>query len=90
MKQPLWTKPFITLTLSMFFLFTGFYLLVPTMPLFVKQLGGNESHVGLVMGLFTISAVAVRPFIGGLLDRAGRKQFVIVGLILFGLTMVVY
>ncbi|MFD0695175.1 MFS transporter [Paenibacillus sp. GCM10027628] len=88
--KPLWTQSFITLTLSMFFLFTGFYLLVPTMPLFIKQLGGSESQVGVVMGLFTISAVVIRPFVGGLLDRMGRRQFVLGGLILFGLTMYSY
>ena len=35
-------------------LFTGFYLLVPTLPLFIKEIGGNESQVGLMMGMFTI------------------------------------
>ena len=62
-------------------LFTGFYLLVPTLPLFIKEIGGNESQVGLMMGMFTIVAVVIRPIIGGMLDQYGRRSFIIFGLI---------
>lgn len=58
-------------------LFTGFYLLVPTLPLFIKEIGGNESQVGLMMGMFTIGAVVIRPIIGGMLDQYGRRSFII-------------
>lgn len=88
--EKLWTKSFIQMTLTLFFLFFGFYLLIPTLPLYVKELGGNETHVGLIMGLFTLAAVVARPIIGGLLDRYGRKIFIIVGLIFFTLTLFVY
>lgn len=63
--ERLWTKSFIQMTFAMLFLFTGFYLLVPTLPIFIKEIGGNESQVGLMMGMFTIAAVVVRPIIGG-------------------------
>jgi MFS family permease len=85
--EKLWTRPFIQLTISMFFLFTGFYLLLPTLPLFIKQLGGNESQIGLIVGIFTISAVIFRPIIGGLLDRYGRKPFMVWGVLLFVLSV---
>ena len=61
--ERLWTKSFIQMTFAMLFLFTGFYLLVPTLPLFIKEIGGNESQVGLMMGMFTIAAVVIRPII---------------------------
>ncbi|MED1408569.1 MULTISPECIES: MFS transporter [Bacillus] len=88
--ERLWTKSFIQMTIAMLFLFTGFYLLVPTLPLFIKEIGGNESQVGLMMGMFTIAAVVIRPIIGGMLDKYGRKSFIIWGLIFFGLTMFSY
>lgn len=88
--KPLLTRPFVILTLSMFFLSSGFYFLVPTMPLYIKELGGNESQVGLVIGLFTIAAVIIRPFVGGFLDQIGRKSFIMWGLSLFALTMYSY
>ncbi|WIG39006.1 MFS transporter [Bacillus toyonensis] len=88
--ERLWTKSFIQMSFAMLFLFTGFYLLVPTLPLFIKEIGGNESQVGLMMGMFTIAAVVIRPIIGGMLDQYGRRSFIISGLILFGLTMYSY
>ncbi|MDQ0897507.1 MFS transporter [Paenibacillus sp. V4I7] len=73
----LWSKPFFLMTIGMLFLFTSFYLLVPTLPLFIKQLGGSESQIGLAMGMFTLSAVIFRPIVGGLLDRYGRRPFIV-------------
>ncbi|PYI56129.1 MFS transporter [Paenibacillus flagellatus] len=88
--EKLWTKPFVLLTVSMLFLFTSLYLLLPTMPLLVTQLGGTESQVGLAAGVFTLAAVVFRPIVGGLLDRYGRQAFIVWGLLLFGLSMIAY
>ncbi len=88
--ERLWTKPFILMTLGMLFLFTGFYLLLPTMPVFIKQLGGSESQVGMAAGAFTLSAVIFRPIVGGLLDRYGRRIFILIGLLFFCLSMYLY
>lgn len=88
--ERLWTKQFIQMTVGMLLLFTGFYLLLPTLPLFIKQLGGNESQVGLAAGIFTISAVIFRPIVGGLLDRFGRRPFIIWGMLFFAFSMYLY
>ncbi|WP_424765557.1 MFS transporter [Paenibacillus sp. sgz302251] len=88
--ERLWTKSFIFMTLGMFFLFTGFYLLLPTLPLFIIQMGGNEAQVGLAAGVFMLSAVIFRPIVGGLLDRFGRRPFIVWGLLLFTLAMYMY
>lgn len=87
MTKPLWSKSFIAITLSTFFLFLGFYLLLPSMPLYVQALGGDEAQVGIVIGSFMFTAVLARPFVGVWLDQKGRRQFVILGLALFGLVM---
>lgn len=86
----LWTKPFVQMTVGMLFLFTGFYLLLPTLPLYVKQLSGSESQVGLAVGVFTLSAVVLRPIIGGLLDRYGRRLFIVWGLLFFTVSIFLY
>ncbi|MGG1636192.1 MFS transporter [Paenibacillus sp. NRS-1760] len=88
--ERLWTKSFILMTIGNLFLFNAFYMLYPTLPLFIKQLGGNESQVGLAMGAFMLSAVILRPLVGGLLDRFGRRPFIIWGLIFFILAMYMY
>ncbi|MGG3310552.1 MULTISPECIES: MFS transporter [Paenibacillus] len=88
--ERLWTKPFIQMTVGMLFLFTGFYLLLPTLPLYIKHLGGSESQVGLAAGAFTLTAVVFRPMVGGLVDRYGRRAFYVWGLIFFVLSMYLY
>nr|WP_263323539.1 MFS transporter [Neobacillus sp. Marseille-Q6967] len=88
--ERLWTKSFILITVGMLFLFTGFYMLLPTLPLFIKHLGGNEGQVGLVVGAFMLSAVIFRPMIGVLLDRFGRRPFIVWGLLIFTLSMYLY
>lgn len=88
--ERLWTKSFIVMTIVMFFLFTAFYILYPTLPLYIKEMGGNESQVGLAMGAFMLSAVIFRPFVGGLLDRFGRRPFIVWGLLLFSVAMYMY
>ncbi|MDM5192401.1 MFS transporter [Bacillus hominis] len=88
--ERLWTKNYIMLTITALLLFSGFYLLMPTLPMFIKQLGGSESQVGFIIGVFTISAVIFRPIVGGLMDRYGRMVFIISGLLFFAITMYFY
>ncbi len=88
--ERLWTKSYILMIIGMFFLFTAFYMLYPTLPLFIKERGGNESQVGLEMGAFMLSSVTFRPFVGGLLDRFGRRPFIVWGLLFFAVAMYMY
>lgn len=88
--ERLWTKPFTLMTIGNLFLFNAFYMLYPTLPSFIKQMGGNESQVGLAMGAFMLSAVIFRPLVGGLLDRFGRRPFIVSGMLVFTLAMYMY
>ena len=88
--ERLWTRSFVLMSLGSLFFFTSFYLLLPTMPLFIKELGGLDAQVGLAVGVFTFAAVVVRPFAGGLLDQYGRRPFLLAGLALFAVSMFLY
>ncbi|UOF89555.1 MFS transporter [Fodinisporobacter ferrooxydans] len=88
--ERLWTRAFILMTMGTLFLFTAFYMLYPTLPLFIKQIGGNQSQVGLSMGVFMLASVILRPIIGGLLDRFGSRPFIVMGLIFFAVAMYLY
>jgi MFS family permease len=88
--ERLWTKSFILTSVGTLFLFNAFYMLYPTLPLFIKQMGGNEAQIGLSMGAFMLTSVMVRPIVGGLLDRYGRRPFIVGGLLLFILAMYLY
>ncbi|MEW5898706.1 MAG: MFS transporter [Bacillota bacterium] len=86
----LWSKDFILICLANFFYFGSFYFLIPTLPQYVDLLGGTPAEVGLVMGLFTMASVIIRPYFGKMADRQGRKIFMLVGSSFFILFPLVY
>ncbi len=91
MEEKIWSKNFIILCLVNVILFAGFFFLMPTLPLFlVEELGGREDQVGLVVGIFTLSAVLVRPITGLLLDHLGRRRMMLFSLLMYVLAVTGY
>ncbi|MTH53610.1 MFS transporter [Bacillus mangrovi] len=90
-KAPIWTKSFISNFLINFFIFLTFYALLTALPIYVvEDLGKTNAEAGLVITVFMLSAILVRPVWGRLLERYGKKLCLIIGMILFMLTTVVY
>lgn len=89
-NETLFSRNFILTSLSTFTLFSSFYFLLITLPIYIERIGGTESEIGLVIGVFTISAVALRPFIGQQVDRRGRKIILIFGILVFLISMLLY
>ena len=86
----LWTRNFILILIINLITFFGFQMLTPTLPLYVEKLGGTQAEAGLVIGIFAISAVVVRPLVGRGLDIYGRKGIFIIGLGIFLLSVLLY
>ena len=86
----LWSKNFVLVCIANVFDFGSFYFLVPTMPQYVNVLGGTPSQIGMVMGWFTLAAVAARPHFGKLVDRYGHKIFMLSGSCIFVLFFIIY
>jgi len=78
-KESLWTKPFVLLIMSNLFLFLSLEMLLPTLPMFAANKGGSDAEIGLIIGLFTFSAVLLRPFVGMASDKFGKKLLLLVG-----------
>jgi len=79
------SKPFVAVTAASaaFFLYVG--ILVPIIPTFIdEELGGGEFGVGLSLAAFASAAICVRPIIGRLVDRVGRRTVMIGGSIVAG------
>ncbi|GIN88652.1 MFS transporter [Heyndrickxia sporothermodurans] len=86
-KEKIWTRDFILICLANFFIFLGFQMTLPTIPLFVEHLGGNDQLIGFVVGIFTFSALLLRPFAGHALESKGRKFVYLFGLAIFVLSV---
>jgi MFS family permease len=56
-------------------------------PLYVTgELGGTNRAAGLAVGVFSVSAVVLRPFIGRGMDRHGRKPYLVGSLALLAVS----
>lgn len=89
-NEKLFSRNFVLTTLSTFAVFTSFYFLLVTLPIYIQKLGGTESEIGLIIGVFTISAVLLRPYLGREVDRCGRKNILAAGLLVFLFSMLLY
>lgn len=77
----LWTKSYISLGIANFLMFVSLQMLIPTLPVYVKQMGADNLIVGLTVSFFAASALIARPFAGQALDFVGRKKVLLIGLL---------
>ena len=79
MKQErIYSNQFWLLCLSALLFFASFNMIIPELPEFLTKLGGAD-YKGLIISLFTLTAMISRPFSGKLADRLGRKPVIIFG-----------
>ena len=89
--QPqLWSRDFILIMTISLSAFLGFQMLMPTLPVYAKELGGSDAIAGLVIGIFALTALVARPLSGYALDHFGRKKLLMAGLVVFGGSAVAY
>ncbi|WP_404456163.1 MFS transporter [Virgibacillus necropolis] len=86
----IWTRDFVLICMANFFIFLGFQMTLPTIPLFVKELGGSDQLIGLITGIFTFSALLLRPYAGHALESKGRRFVYMFGLAVFVLSVGTY
>lgn len=90
-KAPLWNRNFIQCCLSYFLMNFAFYMLMPTLPLYLAdQLAIGPSEVGIVLSSYTIGLMCVRPFSGYLVDCFSRKTLYLFAFASFALLFAGY
>ncbi|MBN3905768.1 MAG: MFS transporter [Nostoc sp. NMS1] len=55
--------------------------LLPTLPLYIDDVGASKQEIGIVMGSFAIGLLLSRPTLGRLADERGRKIVLLIGTI---------
>src|SRR2546425_5412836 len=85
------TATFLLLTLGTFAYFVSVGISLPVLPLFVRgPLGGTNTSVGIASGAFAVSAVLLRPIVGRVGDRRGRRLLIVFGGALAALSIAGY
>lgn len=90
-KEPIWTKPFISLFITNIAVFIVFYGLVSALPLYaIGVLRRTDEDAGLLMSAFLLSAIVVRPFTGKILDVVGKRKMLWIGLAFYLICTILY
>jgi MFS family permease len=80
----LFTAAFVALTVSDLAYFVAAGVLIGVTPFFVTgPLGSGPAGLGLALGAFSVTTLVLRPFVGRLADRSGRRPLLLVGASLF-------
>jgi len=63
-----------------FFVMVGFGVVVPVLPVYVRSFGVGYLEVGAVVSAFAVMRLAATPFCGPLIDRAGERTILAIGI----------
>lgn len=88
-KPRTYSFQFWMLCTSSLMFFASFNMIIPELPSYLTSLGGGE-YKGLIISLFTITAMLSRPFSGKLADSVGRVPIMMVGSIVCFICSAIY
>jgi DHA1 family multidrug resistance protein-like MFS transporter len=75
---------------AVFWVSFPFGILSFVLPIYGKELGATALEVGGFFSALSLMPVIIRPFLGRALDRWGRRPFLLLGLLGYGVAMVVF
>ncbi len=89
--ESLFSRNFLVLCISTLLFFESMFLLLAVLPVFiVQELRGTESQVGIVLGVFALAAVMIRPTSGWVVERWNRKLGLTLGALIYCIGPLLY
>ena len=83
-KERLFTRNYILVCLSAFLMSFSFFILVPTLPLYLKDTFGiSQTLVGVVLSCYVVAVLSVRPIAGFVADTLPRKSVYVAAYAIF-------
>jgi MFS family permease len=74
-----WNRDFLLALAGYFFLFMSVSLFF-LFPVVLEKFGPRQSRIGLIMGVYSVVAIAIRPFFGRMIDVRGGRRIALLGL----------
>ena len=78
-------KQLFTLYFNIFLIFVGIGLVIPVLPVYLKDLGLKGSDLGILVAVFALSQMIISPF-GGTMVINSEKLIICIGLVLFAIS----
>lgn len=83
-------KALYMLMFNMFITMGGVGIVIPILPLYIESFNAGGTAIGALIATFAFAQFLISPIVGQLSDRYGRKLFIIVGLIVYSFSMVMF
>ncbi len=78
------------LFLTMFVVMVGFGVIMPILPFYAESMGATATTLGLLFASYSVVQFLFSPFWGQMSDKMGRKPILLIGLIGFGVSFVLF
>lgn len=90
-KERLFNRNFLLVLAGNFLLFFAFFTILPVLPLYMQQeYNATRTEIGVVLSLYTITALVIRPFAGFMLDSLPRRPMQLIFYAAFAIIFCTY
>jgi MFS family permease len=86
----MWNRAFLALIVVNFFRAMAQFMTNVTIPLYADSMGASASVIGMVVGIFAVTALGIRPFAGPAFDSFSKKRMLMIAIGFNLVAMVLY
>ncbi len=88
--QKILTRDFVLNFFAQFAFSSVFSILIPAIPIYLSKSGSNNAEIGILVGIFSVSSLIIRPFVGRALFKIPEKKFMVAGAVIYLLSSIAY
>ena len=78
------------LSFSLVVVMLGFGMVIPIFPFYIEEMGAGGKELGLLIAVSALLEFIFAPFWGGISDRIGRKPVLMIGMLGYGLSSLLF
>lgn len=83
-------KAILLLMSVQFLVYLGFGIIIPILPEVIIEQGYSDIHVGGLITIYALSSFFTAPLWGSFSDRTGRKKLILIGLVGFSISFLLF
>lgn len=88
--EKIWTKDFVNIFVVSFVMNMGQFMMGTLIPKYADQLGGGATVVGMVTGIFAVTALGIRPIAGPAMDYFKKNRLLSISIGVISVSMICY